>query len=147
MSTTVYGNQPHRSIKKDVISSTKKTYGLGYPLVDRGYFAKQSGVELVRNNLNQLLKTVRGERVMLPNFGTNLPYYLFEPLDRQLFLSIRQDILETITRYAPGVEVQKLTVIPNDQVNLEGVQGLNISLTVKLTELNDQILDFTVSII
>ena len=147
MSTTVYGNQPHRGLKKDVISSTKKIYGLGYPLSESGYFAKQAGLELVKNNLNQLIKTVKGERVMLPNFGTNLPYYLFEPLDRQLFLSIRQDILDTITRYAPGVEVQKLSVIPNDQVNLEGVQGINISLTVKLTELNDQILDFTVSII
>ena len=147
MSTTVYGNQPHRSLKKDITSTTRKTYGLGYPLADSGYFAKQSGVELVRNNLNQLLKTVKGERVMLPNFGTNLPYYLFEPLDRQLFLSIRQDILEAINRYGQGVEVQKLTVLPNDQITVEGVQGLNISLTVKLTELNDQILDFTVSII
>ena len=147
MSTVVYGNVPHRSIKKDIISSTKKTYGLCYPLKDTGYLSKQSGVELVRNNLNQLLKTVKGERVMLPNFGTNLPYYLFEPLDRQLFLSIRQDILEAINRYAQAVEVQKLTVLPNDQVNLEGTQGLDISLKVKLTELNDQILDFTVSII
>lgn len=146
MSTIVYGNQPHRSLKKEIISTNRKTYGLGYPLVGSGYFAKQSGVELVRNNLNQLLKTIKGERVMLPNFGTNLPYYLFEPLDRQLFLSIRQDILEAISRYGQGVEVQKLTVLPNDQITLEGVQGLNISLTVKLIELNDQILDFTVSI-
>lgn len=147
MSTTVYGNVPHRSIKKDVISTTKKVYGLGYPLKSTGYFAKQSGVELVKNNLNQLLKTVRGERVMLPNFGTNLPFYLFEPLDRQLFTTIKQEILDSITRYGQGVQVLKLSVIPNDQINLEGVQGLNITLSVKLTELDNQILDFTVSII
>lgn len=147
MSTVVYGKQPHRGIKKDTIATTRKIYGFGYPFSNGNYLHKQSGVELVRNNLNQLLKTIKGERVMLPSFGTNLPYYLFEPLDRQLFLGIRQDILDAISRYMPTVVIQKLTVVPNDQVNLEGVQGLNISLNVKLTEYNDQILDFKVSIL
>lgn len=147
MSTIVYGNVPHRSIKKDIISTSRKSYGISWPMSGGKYFSKQSGVTLSKSNLIQLLKTVRGERVMLPNLGTNLPYYLFEPLDRQLFMTIRQELLETISRYAEGVEVQKLTVLPSDDINSEGVQGLTINLTAKLTEQDNQVVDITVSII
>jgi phage baseplate assembly protein W len=149
MTTSIYGRSPSIGIQKDVISTTKKVYGFGYPLPitpKKGYFAKQSGVTLVRNNLRQLLMTNKGERVMLPDYGTNLQTYLFEPLDKFTVQNIRDDILQAISKYAPGVSVTKLQVFPSNKVNLEGVQSLYVILNVQVEELDNQIIDVEVEI-
>lgn len=149
MTTHVYGRPLSVGIKKDVIVTSKKIYGLNYPLGSkntRGYFSKIAGVDLVKSNLNQLLKTNKGERVMLPDYGTNLYHFLFEPLDKTTFTAIKDDILRAIDSYAPGVEVIKLSVIPNDKVNYEGVQGLNINLTVRISDLDNLETDIRVEI-
>lgn len=149
MATSIYGKSPSLSVSKDVISTDKKIYGLGYPIQSspsRGYFSKQSGVTLVKNNLRQLLLTVKGERVMLPDYGTNLQNYLFEPLDKFTVQNIRDEILHTISKYAPGVSVTKLQVFPSGKVNYEGLQGLYITLSVQVQELKDQIIDLQVEI-
>lgn len=149
MTTSIYGRSPAIGIQKDIISTTKKVYGFGYPLQqqpNKGYFAKQSGVTLVRNNLRQLLRTNKGERVMLPDYGTNLQQYLFDPLDKFTIQGIRDDVLQAISKYAPGVSVTKLQVFPSGRVNLEGLQGLYIVLHVQVEELEDQIIDVKVEI-
>lgn len=83
---------------------------------------------------------------MLPDYGTNLYHFLFEPLDKTTFTAIKDDILRAIDSYAPGVEVIKLSVIPNDKVNYEGVQGLNINLTVRISDLDNLETDIRVEI-
>lgn len=149
MTTSIYGRSPSIGIQKDIVSTDKKIYGLSYPIESspkKGYFSKQSGVTLVRNNLRQLLLTNKGERVMLPDYGTNLQYFLFEPLDKFLVQNIRDDILDALAKYASGVTVIKLQVLPSGKVTLDGLQGLSIVLTVQLTELDNQIIDLQVEI-
>lgn len=149
MATNFYGRPVSKAIQKDVVSTTKKIYGFSYPLVanpKRGYFSKESGVTLVRNNLRQLLLTTKGERVMLPDFGTNLKYFLFEPLDKFTVQNIRDDILLAVSKYAPGVKVVSLRVYPSQSISMEGLQGLYINLTVQVEELNQQTLDVNVEI-
>lgn len=140
MAVQVYGKLGSVSIKKDPISIDKKIYGFAYPFgqnTNKGYFSRQSGVTLVRNNLMQLLNTVKGERVMLPDYGTNLINYLFEPLDEETFTGIRNSIVEAIGKYAPGVTILKLSIYPASTLTYDGVQGLKISLLVQLEELNE----------
>jgi len=149
MATSFYGREVSKVIKEDVASTTKKIYGFSYPFVanpKRGYFSKESGVTLVRNNLTQLLLTTKGERVMIPDFGTNLKYFLFEPLDKFTVQNIRDDILGAVNKYAPGVKVVSLRVFPSNTITVEGLQGLFINLSVQVEELNQQILDINVGI-
>jgi phage baseplate assembly protein W len=148
MTVNVYGRSDNVATKKDNIAIGRKVYGLAYPLgseTGRGYFSKKAGPSLIRNNLSQLLKTIKGERVMLPDYGTNLYYYLFEPLDKRTFTDIRDDILKAISNYMPEIAVLKLTVLPNEKVNYEGVQGLNITLIVQIKD-SKEILDVNVGI-
>ena len=149
MATSFYGREVSKAIKEGVVSTTKKIYGFSYPFVanpKKGYFSKESGVTLVRNNLTQLLLTTKGERVMIPDFGTNLKYFLFEPLDKFTVQNIRDDILGAVSKYAPGVRVISLRVFPSQTITMEGLQGLYINLTVQVEELNQQILDINVEI-
>lgn len=149
MTTQIYGRSPSLAVNKAVVATSKKVYGFNYPLEKdpkRGYFSKQSGVSLVRNNLRQLLQTVRGERVMLPDYGANLQNYLFEPLDKFTVQNIRDDILHAISKYAPGVSVIKLQVFPSGKVTSDGFQGIYISLLVQVQELDNQEIDVQVEI-
>jgi phage baseplate assembly protein W len=147
--TTIYGITPTLATNKRVSSSIKKTYGLSYPLtnnISAGWFSKESGLALVRNNLKQLLSTNRGERVMLPGFGLNMRKYLFQPMDEELFESIKQDILSTINNYANNVRVLKLGVFPLDDYGVEGYQALKIVLSVQLKDSEDTVFEVGVKI-
>ena len=147
--TTVYGVIPSLSTRKRISSRISKKYGFGYPLtknLNAGWFSKESGIELVRNNLKQLLSTDLGERVMLPGFGLNLKKYLFEPMDEYLFETIKQEILSTMNNYANNVKILKLGVFPLDSYGAEGLQALRIELSVQLKDSEDTVFEVGVKI-
>lgn len=151
MSNTVsfYGKKVANPIKKDQIGTIdKKRYGLSFPtgsLNNKGFFAKISGTQLSKANLKQLVLTARGERVMLPNFGTNLRNYLFEQLDAQTVSNIKKEIMYSFAKYGQGLKLLKMQVLPNDSVNYQGTQGITVRLFVEV-ENNDQIIDVEVSL-
>lgn len=145
---TIYGKVTNNSVKKDSKVVDNKTYGVGYPFSsNRGYFSKSTGVTLVRNNLLQLLKTVRGERVMLPNYGMNLKNFLFEPLDKQTFNAIQVEIFTSITNYLPQLELTNLSVVSNEEVNLNGVPGLVVNLACSIKDLDNQFIEVNLDIV
>lgn len=129
-------------------SKIQKYYGLTFPIganVNSGYFSKISGPELLKRNLIQLLRTSRGERFMLPLFGTNLKKYLFEPLDEFLFLKIKKELTDTVTRYAPYVTIVKIDVIPTDQNQFRS--GLFIKMYCSLKEEADVVFEVNLGLL
>ena len=69
-------------------------------------------VDLVKLDLLNHIFTVRGSRVMMPSFGTEIPLLAFEPLDVDLLESI-EDELRTVFDYDPRVELLSMEIIPN----------------------------------
>lgn len=133
----IYGNKLANTASFDVKSKNKlKPYGFSFPVSNKGggYLKRSSGLELVKNNLKQLLLTNRGERVMLPNYGTNLREYLMEPLDQALFSQIRREIIESISKYARNVNLLKIQIIPGDTPTQSGGHHLFIKLYCQLVE-------------
>lgn len=108
-----------------------KLFGLGFPFVDKdtgGYLRKLSGLALLKANIRQLLQTRKGERVMLPDYGTNLKLYLMEPLDQVLFTQIKKEILNSMLKYIQGVYVTKIDIIPGNGRTFSGGHHLQINL-------------------
>jgi len=149
-STTVYGVRHTKRVRKETPSNVRrKVFGLSYPLsknIHKGYFSKETGKELAYNNLKQLLRTEPGERILLPKFGCALNQYLFQPLDAELFESIKETVLTSIARYARNVEVLRLGVFPLDQYGAEGMQALQVKLLVKLLDSDEVTFDVGVKI-
>lgn len=148
MATTVYGRLTSKQVKKDTIVIDKKIYGLGFPIqaTQRGFFNKQTGIQLVKNNLTQLLKTERGERVMLPNYGVSLRKFIFEPLDEELFNVLKNEVITSITAYMPEVEILKISAVMSDEININGVTGLVLTLVVSLKEPESPLVELTVEV-
>jgi len=61
----------------------KKTYGIDFPFNDsnNGDFLKLTEIpeREIKSNLIHLLLTNKGSRYYLPEFGTNLYHYIFDP--------------------------------------------------------------------
>jgi len=130
-SIETYGSQLPKSPSFLNRRKADKDYGFAFPLgdIDSGKFlAKSSDLQLVKGQLKQLLFTNRGERVMLPSYGTNLRRFLMEPMDQATFSQIKREILESFSKYARNVAVNKLQIFPGSTSTPQGGNFIIIKL-------------------
>ena len=59
--------------------------------------------------LNNHFKIRKGEKWSQPNFGSMLPYYVFQPLDENTIELIEQDVLEVVN-YDPRFSLMSKNV-------------------------------------
>lgn len=71
--------------------------------------------ELIRQSLVQIVSTTKGERVMRPDFGTNIINYIFDNNDDLLVELIRSDLFSAIGRYEPRVILTDVQVVRSDE--------------------------------
>lgn len=84
---------------------------------------KLTDVELVKMDLLNHIFTRRGERVMMPTFGTIVPDIVFEPLDEETISTVYEEI-EAVFDYDPRVEVVTMNVSPNYDENSLTLEAL-----------------------
>jgi phage baseplate assembly protein W len=137
MTTTIYGVTPTSNTKDEIInaSTDQEVFGTAYPLYDKanstkGIFRKTKGFELFKSEVRQFIKTQRGERVMLPNFGLSLKRFLFEPVTDDLISSMKKEIIVGIGTYLPAVNILRLSVNSNEKVSSNGLPGMTINLLI-----------------
>jgi hypothetical protein len=71
---------------------------------------KLTDIELVKRDLMIHIFTTKGERVMMPGFGTRIPMLAFEPNDEETRLTVETD-LKTVFDYDPRVKLISLNVM------------------------------------
>ena len=90
------------------------TYGITFPFRDsfvgRYLDASDTIDEEIRNNLIHLLLTRKGSRYFLPDFGTRLSEYIFEPLDGPTFSDIEFEIRDSVEKYIPGILITNIKI-------------------------------------
>lgn len=69
-------------------------------------------LELVTLDLLNQIFTRKGERVMMPNFGSVIPDLVFEPLDDETLDIMEQD-LTNVVNFDPRVELLEFNLIPD----------------------------------
>ena len=96
--------------------SNGKTYGIAFPfnISNQGKYLRltQTANDEIRTDLIHLLLTRKGSRYFLPDFGTRLYEYLFEPFDGLTFDAIESDIRSSVEKYIPNLLINRLTVEP-----------------------------------
>lgn len=149
VTVTKYGKEVSPAIQKSPLPIAKIKYGLSFPTGVNPpipFFTKTSGQQLILNGVHQIIGTVRGERVMLPNFGCNLKPYVFQPLDEITFNEIKREVLESLSLYAPGTKVLKLGVFEDSLISPTGGHGLIVKLLLQIKEEEDVIIETEVKI-
>lgn len=91
---------------------------------------KVTDIEAVKLDLLNHIFTRRGDRVMMPTFGTSIPDMVFEPLDLETLDTIRSD-LEEVFRFDPRVELLTMDVRPTPDEN-----AITVAAKLRYIELN-----------
>ena len=71
---------------------------IGYTTVGERYDARYlTDLELAKQDLKNHFNIRKGEKWTNPEFGSNLPLYVFQPLDDQTLYLIEQDVSDVVT--------------------------------------------------
>lgn len=84
----------------------------------------------IRQSLEVLMSTLPGERVMRPDYGSNLTPMLFENISASLFTKIKDTIKNAILSYEPRIN---LTDVYFTQGTEEGVLNIEIDYVIRTT--------------
>lgn len=147
---TTYGDTYFPPDVRGVSELEKSVYGLAFPIginkIKGGFFNKETGKHFYRDLAQQLLKTEKGERVMLPRFGCNLRKFVFQPLTEAVFEAIKREILVSFDRYIQGARIVKLKVVPYGDIGPAGGNSLLVSLTLQIQNIDLTVFDVEVVI-
>ena len=90
------------------------TYGITFPFRDSfdGKYLDLTDFEdqEIRSSLIHLLLTRKGARYFLPDFGTRLYEYIFEPLDGPTFNQIESEIRDSVGKYIPNLQINTISI-------------------------------------
>ena len=98
--------------------------GVSFPLRvgNKGGFVMSSHINHIEESIVQIFSTQFYERVMLPEFGSDIDANIFDPNEVETHALIRYEIVEALTKYEPRI------VIDEDGIEIEA-DGSNIYVT------------------
>ena len=78
---------------------------------DNGFYFKMNKTDkdAIRADLLHLLLTNKGERLYLPEFGSDLKKFIFEPNDEITQEEIKDNLNQTITRFIPNLLINDIS--------------------------------------
>jgi phage baseplate assembly protein W len=94
--------------------ATGRFININFPFKDsrQGFFLDLNNTdnEAIKADLLHLLLTRKGQRLYLPDFGTDLLKFIFEPEDGITFEAIKSEISNEIQRYLPNLQMDDLLI-------------------------------------
>lgn len=98
----------------------EQLYGIKFPFSDEswrgGYLdMNESRDEAVKSEILHIIFTPKGQRLRMPDFGTNLIKALFDPNDNITWDGIKDDISSQVSKYIPNVSFKDISVYKDEQ--------------------------------
>ena len=77
---------------------------------DSSNVAMLSGVDLIKNSLDVLFATAMGERIMQPDYGSELDQFVFENLSKGIITYMQAVISDAILFNEPRIVVNEIDI-------------------------------------
>jgi phage baseplate assembly protein W len=109
----------------------------GFPNPDQWLYNTESDLLILESSVRMLLLTAKGERLMEPEYGTNLRRILFELNIAGIEAAIQEEIVSALTTWEPRLQLQSISVERNRDRSVTvncaflsklSTQGFNINL-------------------
>ena len=95
--------------------------GLKLPMgyFDSGYFKQtKTTLQQAKHNIINLLKTIPGERLGQPTFGSQLHSILFEPMNEDFADMIDKSIRSSLAKWLPYINIKNIEItMPDYNIN------------------------------
>ena len=124
---------------------TKKQYfGIKYPFMSDGFQnfyldANETIQDKVRSQLMHIVFTPKGQRLRNPEFGTDLVKYIFEQDDSTSWEAIKNEVSDSVKRWANNITVNNIQVVKNEENETEIFVRLDYSVNDGNKVTNDSI--------
>ncbi len=79
-------------------------------------YAPKLDENVIRSSIEMILMTPPGQRVMRPDFGSRIQFYIFDPSDILLAIAVRAATAEAISEFEPRVRLGPVEVTVKDDV-------------------------------
>lgn len=97
---------------------------------DTGGYKYTENIERINQSLFILFETPKGSRLMMPEFGSNLRKYRFDPLDRVLLEKLRFTITEDIKRWEPRISMTSIEFLADNEAIDNNILYISISYNI-----------------
>lgn len=90
--------------------------------------------EDIDQSLEILFSTSLGERVMQPEYGSNLKDFQFEPMNNSLIHFLRHLLEKAILYYEPRIKLEKLSISESDSFDaMQGILRIDVDYRIRTT--------------
>lgn len=119
------------------MGNVKKYYNIKFPFTNNnndGSFIDLNNTldDEVLSNMLHVILTPKNTRIRMPDFGTDLIKFIFEMNDQSSWVSIKNEIYDTVQKYVPNVTINDIAVLMNNEETLDDNKILlKIDYTVK----------------
>lgn len=102
----------------------RQFFGLKYPFTHNDYTnffvdANMTEKDKVRSQIMHVIFTPKGQRIRMPEFGTDLIKYIFNPSDGESWSAVKNEITTSVQRYVPNVILNDIRVVQSDDERAE----------------------------
>ena len=122
----------------------EKHININFPFKDsiKGFFfdLNKDDKNAIKANLMHLILTNKGERLYLPDFGTNLRKSIFEPNDGYTHSSIKDEIKEVVKKYLPNLTINEVIVEQSEASEYAATIRVDYTVTDDVFETKDFVL-------
>ena len=102
----------------------------GFPNPTQWNFNSDKDLAVLASSVKMLLSTEIGERIMLPNYGTDIRALLFEPDIQGIETLLQDKITQALVIWEPRVVISFLNIVRNQNRSVT----VNLTLTSRLTQ-------------
>jgi len=89
------------------------------------------------SDLQLLLYTKKGQRYYMPDYGTNIEKFLFDPETKDTENKIIADIRESVRTYMPEVTINSVAFYTNQDVGYNDLQDNELRISIDFTYSSD----------
>lgn len=102
----------------------QQLFGIKYPFTHDDYQnffvdANTTEKDKVRSQIMHVIFTPKGQRIRMPEFGTDLIKYIFSPNDSESWESVKNEITSSVQRFVPNVILNDVRVVQSNDDRAE----------------------------
>lgn len=118
------------------------SYNIKFPIEDdniKNVFFETTTTtkKALASNLLLLLLTQKGERYYMPDYGTNLLKFIFEPNDNNTIGDIKEDLNRTVNVYIPQLNIDNVVFRRNEDIDGNPIGENELSIKINFTYKED----------
>lgn len=122
----------------------KQYYGLKYPFLrddfQKFYVDVNNDIkEKARSQLMHIVFTPKGQRLRMPEFGTDLIKYIFDPSEGTTWEAVKNEVSDSVNKWANNITLKSIQVVKNEEDESEIFVRLDYSISEGNKVTNDSI--------